>query len=1223
MNPEPSTPAPAPPVHAPQPPLPAAPTQVPAGTEPATDTGIPASAYGWPAAGGFSARLGSGLHLSAELLANRELDPSRIPQPLPGVRITGLEVNGERVLLDGTLLIPYVEDNEVHIRLDRDGNARFTGGAGARLQVPALGNPRVDFALDESGALSAAVEFSELDLLPRGTRMTITGSGGLLLSNGRFSGQLHADFVYPRAGSAAIDVGFDEAGQFTGAGTLELTPPFLDALSASISADSAGNLAAAATIDAAGVHSPVPGLEVGTGQILIGYQNGVPSLSLTGFSASYSGVGSLAITTLELSGRNPDFNGAGELLLTIPGLEEVTGSIRVSESAVSGRLSLSARDFPEGLPLESGNLTIILSEAGQLGFRGSVGVALEPAARGRLEASYEAGRFALSAQLELTIPGMAPVQVTVAYLDGAISGAVDVPIDAETLPGLSGAIHVEYAQDRWSGETTLAYSADDGKLSGTVTVTVTQTEDNSLEVGGSGSVTAQLLPNLAGTLTATILPEGGVDVSGTIEVTEPVELFPEQRLEKELFSHSQNIPLWAILVAVIRIRAGVRAGIGPGVFRNITVTGSYTLGATEADPSFTVSGELFIPAFVEGYLAFGAGLGLDVVLGSLTGGIEAMGTAGIYGAISVIPELSYQGGEWSIEGVATLAAGARLKLSLNAWAEVEALWVTVWDDTWELASVTMPIGPDLALQARMNYVFGRPEAPELEFSSTDIDAESLIQSAMPEDGPAPSGAREALENRAEWQGALREARTAPVPAELADQAGQAEPAPQPAPRPPARSGPPPSAARTDAPGLVGEPTTAPGTPGAATQGAAAAAAPDDTLPAPVPGNQLPAPSAPRFSRPISLQTLDEPPVPVPRTKEQEREDVDAASRAVDLASAQASSSGTLDDYFPRIKNRFRLSTLGYDGDFDTGFKVAGTINPGFNKTLAGEPLQGSGVDPENDPGHRTKVKFWSADLAGTDVGIEMKASPLGPDHPLGSEPRGQTGLMHTLGSEYIRGHLLNEQLGGPGEPRNLFPITRSANAMHSARIEETIKRWVNIDRYWVRYHVKITGPNELETGEGGKQYINSTINAQAWVLDTNLAPWRTISTDITSHYSLQSTATRQDENKAGVAGITGYQARAEDLGINVAVSGSGLTAFPKYVKDDLGNLLASGTTWTDIETKLEPVTGVGPATVRVLQEAYLQSLTRGDDQVPLKSASDKRLLTIAVGRWDIIKKKLR
>src|SRR5690606_20262971 len=243
-----------------------------------------------------------------------------------------------------------------------------------------------------------------------------------------------------------------------------------------------------------------------------------------------------------------------------------------------------------------------------------------------------------------------------------------------------------------------------------------------------------------------------------------------------------------------RIRAGVRAGVGPGQIRNSRIEGSWEISA-ETPPDISISSEFYMPAFVEGVVGFGAGLGLDVLLGSLTGGIEAMATAGVYGAISVVPELSYENGDWMFDGTATLAAGARLKLSLNAWAEIEALWVTVWERTWELASHTMPIGPDLVLRANVAMNLSNPSVPELTFETSDVDSEGLIDSAMPEDGPPAAGTREALENRAEWSGRSRapgpEADT--VPPELANQASAAEPAPDAPPRPPERNAPPPGA----------------------------------------------------------------------------------------------------------------------------------------------------------------------------------------------------------------------------------------------------------------------------------------------------------------------------------------------------------------------------------------------------------------------------------------------
>jgi len=1218
------------------PPLPAPPVSAPAPATaaahaPGTDTGVPASLYGPLADGGFLAKLGTGLRLSAEQLAARELDLSTLPQPLPGVKLAKLRVVRDELRLEGSVEVPFLPHAEIRMGIKPDGTAKISGRLSARLQLAALGSPQVQLGLDESGNLSGAVEFSALTLTPRALRATATGSGRLELVNGRFGGAIHAELGYPAVGAASADLGFGPEGAFTASGTVTLTPPFLDALSATLAADAEGNLTAQLQVEAAGRVSPLPGLVLEAGTALIGYRNGVPSLALTGFAASYAGVGRVSIESLLLDGHRTQFSADGTLLLTIPGMSEVTGQVRVRESKVSGRLQLGVRDFPQGLPLRNGQLTVTLQESGQLVFSGRVTVALGPAGQGQLAASYEQGVLTLGAQVQLTVPGMAPVMVNVSYINGDLTGSVDAPINSELLPGLSGAVHIEYAQDRWSGTTTLNYAADDGKLAGSVTVTVAQAEDNSLQLGGSGQVTAQLMPNLAGTLNATILPEGGVDVSGTIEVAKPVELFPEKRLEKELFSHSQDIPLWAILVAVIRIRAGVRAGIGPGVFRNITVTGSYTIGATEADPSFKVTGQLFIPAFVEGYVAFGAGLGLDVVLGELTGGIEAVGTAGLYGAISVIPELVYEHGQWSIAGVATLAAGARLKLSLNAWAEVEAFWVTVWDNTWKLASITMPLGPNLALQAKMNYVFGRPEPPELDFSSSNVDAESLIQSAMPEDGPPLSGAREALENKAEWKGALREQSAAAVPPELAAQAQQGDAAPPAPARPPKPAGPPPGKSAESTAGGPSAPTPAPGDSAAASAEQAAvieAATPDAALPHAVPAEQLPVNEKPRYPGPVTLATLDEPPVPVPRTQTQEHEDLAAAKRAVELASAQASSSDTLDDYFPRIKNRFRLSSLAYEGDFESGFDVVGSINPQFKAQLSGEPLQGRGIDAAAGPPHRTEVKFFSSQLEGTEVGIEMLARPLGPDHPLGSEPQGQQSLMDRLGTEYIRGHLLNEHLGGPGEPRNLFPITRSANALHSSRMEETIKRWVNTERYWVQYDVKILGQDRIATDDQGREYINSRIKAEAWVLDTNLERFKSVSTEIASRYGLDSSASRQASNEktAGQVAAAGLArpsdlVRPEDLAAEVLVSAEGRTPFPNFMRSELGAKLAVSN-WNTLLAKLRNFPGFGEAAAQVLPKAYTLALASSDALVSLDSPAEKARLTWIVNRWAELREEL-
>ncbi len=71
--------------------------------------------------------------------------------------------------------------------------------------------------------------------------------------------------------------------------------------------------------------------------------------------------------------------------------------------------------------------------------------------------------------------------------------------------------------------------------------------------------------------------------------------------------------------------------------------------------------------------------------------------------------------------------------------------------------------------------------------------------------------------------------------------------------------------------------------------------------------------------------------------------------------------------------------------------------------------------------------------------------------PPGSEPSVEGGLWTTLnqrrhsnGSYYIRGHLLNHHIGGPGYTwANLTPLTRSANTAMSSDFEEDVKSAVN------------------------------------------------------------------------------------------------------------------------------------------------------------------------------------
>lgn len=1093
-------PIPAPPTSAPPVPATPAPSTTPAGGgEPGN------AAFGLLADGGFVAKLGSGLRLSADDLQSRDgVDLTALPQPLAGVRLTRARwvARRNRLEVDASLAVPHLDAADITIHVNRSGAPSFAvRRLQKRLQIAALGNPEVSLSLSEQGEFGGSVTIAPGDLQPRRLRsLTVTGGGTLSIAAGRFSGTVDATLAYANLGKGEVHFAMSDAGLISGSGSLRVTPPFLDTVTATLALGEDGNLSGAVTVSMTEATSPVPALSLTGGTLNVAYSNGEVSGSLTEFAASYRG---LAAVTASASIAAGTFSGRGSLALVVPGLDEASGTVSVRNGRVSGSMTLAASAFPDTLPVRSGRITATLSEAGRIAFSGNLTVELGPVGSGQLTAAYsETGELSISAVFNLTITGLQGAQVSVAYVNGDLSGEAEVPIDPSLIPGLSGNATVRYQQGLWSGETEIAYSADNGKLSGRIVVTVAQTEAGALQLGGTGEVEAQIAPRLRGTLTATILPEGGVDVSGRIVVSEPLELFPEAKFDKELFKYSQNIPLWAILVAVIRVRAGLRGGIGPGVFRNIAVEGSYTVGSEDADPSFSISGEMYIPAFIEAYVAFGAGLGLDVVLGSLTGGIEGVATAGLYGAISVVPELSYSDGDWGIDGTATLAAGARLKIGLNAWAEVEALWVTVWEETWKLGEWVWNVGPDLGLQAHMSYSFSRPGPPEVEFNSSDIDTESMIKAAMPEDGPAPSGAKEALQNKAEWKGKLKEPKPAPVPPELAAQAQAPPPTPpQPAQRKPKPAGPP--------GGQPQGPTPTPGSPAAA-QGTAAAATPDSTAKGTVPAAEVPNADTPRYPAPISLATIDEPPAPTPRTPAQQQEDVTAADRALQLVVAQSKDSDALDNWFPRIKQRFRLVDLGLVGDFHSGIRIEGGINPQIKITGVPVTLKGTGIPGDLSNKHVTEIKHETAMVGGSTVGVEMTADPLGPDHPRGSEAGGQDPLMNQLPTDssvypattdrFVRGHLLNYDLGGLGRALNLYPITAQANVEHSNFIEGSVKSWVNDDKFWVRYKVKVLSAGRLVPLKGGLNAVESVLQADASILNAQLAPVQTRSVRIVSRY---------------------------------------------------------------------------------------------------------------------------
>jgi hypothetical protein len=117
----------------------------------------------------------------------------------------------------------------------------------------------------------------------------------------------------------------------------------------------------------------------------------------------------------------------------------------------------------------------------------------------------------------------------------------------------------------------------------------------------------------------------------------------------------------------------------------------------------------------------------------------------------------------------------------------------------------------------------------------------------------------------------------------------------------------------------------------------------------------------------------------------------------------------------------------------------------------------------------------------------------------GLPTNGCVGSGYKQSQVYIKGHLLNENLGGPAAERNLFPITGRANADHKNRVEQSglrVVRRVNTGNELLYYKVEvrsISAPREIMTSAGaGTNLFEVGATFYCEVADYQLCPGDTL-----------------------------------------------------------------------------------------------------------------------------------
>ena len=115
----------------------------------------------------------------------------------------------------------------------------------------------------------------------------------------------------------------------------------------------------------------------------------------------------------------------------------------------------------------------------------------------------------------------------------------------------------------------------------------------------------------------------------------------------------------------------------------------------------------------------------------------------------------------------------------------------------------------------------------------------------------------------------------------------------------------------------------------------------------------------------------------------------------------------------------------------------------------------------------------------------------------GSQPTQEPPLWQAVNARsgtYVRGHLLNHHLFGPGSRDNLVPITGSANTTMSARVEEPLKTAVLQQNRVIAFSVTMVfGSRPPRTHVPAETYLPTAIEMASWELapgpGTGAAVW--------------------------------------------------------------------------------------------------------------------------------------
>lgn len=412
------------------------------------------------------------------------------------------------------------------------------------------------------------------------------------------------------------------------------------------------------------------------------------------------------------------WTGAGDIGLrdgVIPGVASATGHVDYDGTTLNGSLTVE----PTIRAIQRGQLDFSHSEADGLRFTGML-------------------------QLGADLPGIRGGQVTaeLSRPPGQESFDIAVTGDVESaIAGFDPTLHLEYRNGAFTA--TAAGRFQRGMLSGEVSVGVTnRTLDATgqptgepdptapLIIYGRGDATLALAPWLQATASLEFAPNGEVTIIGEIGLPSSFEIFSRREVERRLLDIAIQVPIVPGIVAEIGGSLSAQAGIGPGALDELRLSVTYN-PAHEDQTHIVGDAHLNIPADAGLRLAVRAGIGLGITGASATGGLEIGGLAGIAGAAEAGVHVDWTPARGLVvDAFGELHAEPVFRFDVSGYVSVRALGFSVYDETFELASVEYGSNLRLGVRFPVHYAEGEPfdiSLDQVEFIVPDVDPAALLR----------------------------------------------------------------------------------------------------------------------------------------------------------------------------------------------------------------------------------------------------------------------------------------------------------------------------------------------------------------------------------------------------------------------------------------------------------------------------------------------------------------